>query len=120
MGSLVLSRKLNESITLLHPAGDVRIVTIEAHRGKARLAFDAPRSIKIYRQEVLEMIHTSKAVTLPSVVRRPSELIRRVVEAQIRMMPPQLRFAASDADLADYEAALADFVAEVVAEMDEE
>ena len=50
---LVLSRKLNEKIKI---GDDITIVVIEIRGDKVRLAFEAPKDVLIYREEVYEKI----------------------------------------------------------------
>ena len=46
---LVLSRKLGEAITI----GDqITVTVIEVRDGKVRLGVDAPRDMRVYRQEI--------------------------------------------------------------------
>lgn len=47
---LVLSRKLGEKIII----GDqITITVLDVDRGKVRLGIEAPRSVPVYRQELL-------------------------------------------------------------------
>jgi carbon storage regulator len=48
---LVLSRKLNESITI---GSDIRIVVIELERDHVKLGIEAPRGVRVLRPEVLK------------------------------------------------------------------
>jgi carbon storage regulator len=48
---LVLSRKTGESIQI---DDDIFVTVAEVKGGRVRLSFDAPRSIRIVRKEVLE------------------------------------------------------------------
>lgn len=50
---LILTRKLNESITI---GDDVKITVLEIEKGHVRLGIDAPRHISIHREEVYERI----------------------------------------------------------------
>jgi carbon storage regulator len=47
---LVLSRKLGEKIVI---GDNISITIIDIDRGKVRLGIDAPRSVPVYRQELL-------------------------------------------------------------------
>jgi len=59
-GMLILSRKLGESITI-----DKNIViTITKIEGSAvQIGIEAPREIKVYRQELAEKINSAKSLT---------------------------------------------------------
>ena len=46
---LVLTRKVGEEIWI---GDDIRIVVSRCHSGQVRLAFDAPREVKILRAEI--------------------------------------------------------------------
>lgn len=59
---LVLSRKLGERI---HIGDDICITVVAIDRGKVRLGIEAPRSIPVHRQELLE----------PAVANRPAETV---------------------------------------------
>ncbi|MFM7056785.1 MAG: carbon storage regulator [Planctomycetota bacterium] len=48
---LVLSRKVGESIQI---AGDIRITVTEVRGGRVRLSIEAPQSVRIARQEILD------------------------------------------------------------------
>lgn len=50
---LILTRKLNESITI---GDEVKITVLEIEKGHVRLGIDAPRHISIHREEVYERI----------------------------------------------------------------
>lgn len=47
---LVLSRKLGEKIVI---GDNISITIIDIDRGKVRLGIEAPRSVPVYRQELL-------------------------------------------------------------------
>ena len=47
---LVLSRKLGEKICI---AGNIVITVVDIDRGKVRLGIEAPRSIPIFREELM-------------------------------------------------------------------
>lgn len=50
---LVLSRKLGEKIFI----GDSIVITVvDIDRGKIRLGIDAPRSVPVYRQELMPLV----------------------------------------------------------------
>ena len=49
---LVLSRKLGEKIFI---GDNICITVVDIDRGKIRLGIEAPRDVKIYRQELLPL-----------------------------------------------------------------
>ena len=56
---LVLSRKPNQGILITGKDGDVRIVVLEAERGKVRLGIEAPKGRAILREELVAEIETA-------------------------------------------------------------
>lgn len=50
---LVLTRKKNEGIIIKGKDGDIRIILIEAEKGKVRLGIEAPKGYLIVREELL-------------------------------------------------------------------
>lgn len=50
---LVLTRKSGES---LHIGDDIVITVIEVRRGQVKIGVEAPKSIKVYRKELLDKI----------------------------------------------------------------
>jgi carbon storage regulator len=50
---LILSRKINEKIMI---GEDVSVSIIEIRGDQVRLGVDAPKSVKVYRQEVFDAI----------------------------------------------------------------
>ncbi|MDR0312481.1 MAG: carbon storage regulator CsrA [Treponema sp.] len=50
---LILSRKVNEKIMI---GDDVSVSIIEIRGDQVRLGVDAPKSVKVYRQEVFDAI----------------------------------------------------------------
>jgi len=55
---LVISRKEGESIVI---AGDIRITIVSLGNDKVSIGIDAPREIKIMRQELIETVEANKA-----------------------------------------------------------
>lgn len=51
---LVLSRKVGEKVIVFLPDGETLVVCVtETDRGHVRLGFDAPKSLRIYREELI-------------------------------------------------------------------
>jgi carbon storage regulator CsrA len=54
---LVLSRKKNQGILIRGKDGDVRVVALEADKGRLRLGIEAPAGYTIIREE---LVHETK------------------------------------------------------------
>ncbi len=50
---LVLSRKKHQSILIKGKGGDIKIVALEADKGRLRLGIEAPQGYTIIREELL-------------------------------------------------------------------
>lgn len=50
---LVLTRQINETVLLLTSDGPIEVMLTKVDRGRARIGFIAPDSVKIYRKELL-------------------------------------------------------------------
>ena len=48
---LVLTRRINERIMI---GDDIVVTVLEVHGDQVRIGIDAPREIKVFREEVLE------------------------------------------------------------------
>jgi carbon storage regulator len=59
---LVLSRKLGEQVVIPHSEMTVTVVAIEGNN--VRLGFTAPRSVEVYRQELLEKVQGAECAGL--------------------------------------------------------
>ncbi len=55
---LVLSRKLGEKI---HIGDNICITVVDIDRGKVRLGIEAPRTVPVYRQELLPLSNQGEA-----------------------------------------------------------
>jgi len=66
---LILSRKLNEKIII----GDGVVVSIiEIHGDQVKLGIDAPKTVKVYRQEVYNAIQEENRQAAKSALSFPS------------------------------------------------
>ncbi|MCP4506068.1 MAG: carbon storage regulator CsrA [Fuerstiella sp.] len=66
---LVLSRKTGESIQI---DDDILVTVSEVKGGRVRLSIEAPRSIRIVRQEILERDFPEKSPEIPLDLQAPS------------------------------------------------
>ncbi len=55
---LVLTRRIGEKI---HIGDDITVTVIGTCRGTVRLAFDAPRSVEVHREEIYRRMQAEKA-----------------------------------------------------------
>jgi len=58
---LVLSRKLGERIYI---GDDICVTVVAIDRGKVRLGIEAPRSVPVHRQEILDTAASRPAETV--------------------------------------------------------
>ncbi len=66
---LILSRKLNEKIVI----GDGVVVSIIEIRGdQVKLGIDAPKTVKVFRQEVYDAIQEENRLAAGSIMALPS------------------------------------------------
>lgn len=61
---LVIERKVGESILI---GDNIRIVLSDINGGKAKIAIDAPREIKILRNELVETSEFNKNASVASI-----------------------------------------------------
>lgn len=59
---LILQRKRGESVMI---GDDIRVVLVELRGDKARIGFEVPKSMPVYRQEVYDAIKRSGEVASP-------------------------------------------------------
>ena len=60
---LILSRKVNEKIMI---GEDVSVSVIEIRGDQVRLGVDAPKTVKVYRQEVFDAIRAENRAAVES------------------------------------------------------
>lgn len=65
---LVLSRKVGESIQI---GDDIFVSVVEVKGGRVRLSFDAPKDVKIIREEIALPIQSEVPMTQTAPVYKP-------------------------------------------------
>ena len=66
---LILSRKINEKIMI---GDDISISIIEIRGDQVRIGVDAPKNVKVYRQEVFDAIKAENKAAAQSRVELPA------------------------------------------------
>ena len=66
---LILSRKTNEKIMI---GDDISVSIIEIRGDQVRIGVDAPKSVKVFRQEVFDAIKAENKAAAQSAVTLPS------------------------------------------------
>ena len=64
---LILSRKIDEKIKI---GDDITITLIDVHGDQVKIGIEAPKNVKVFRQEVLDAIQTENKA---AVVENPSD-----------------------------------------------
>jgi carbon storage regulator len=65
---LILSRKINEKIMI---GDDISVSVIEVRGDQVRIGVDAPRSVKVFRQEVYDAIKAENKAASESAPKIP-------------------------------------------------
>ncbi|AEJ19264.1 carbon storage regulator CsrA [Gracilinema caldarium] len=72
---LILSRKINEKIMI---GDDISVSVIEIRGDQVKLGVEAPRTVKVFRQEVFDAIRTENKAAAESVPVLPAlELLNK-------------------------------------------
>jgi carbon storage regulator len=66
---LILARRLNEQIVI---GDDIRVSVVDIRGDQVKLGIEAPRSVKVYRQEVYEAIQEENRQAAQSATALPS------------------------------------------------
>jgi carbon storage regulator len=84
---LVLSRRPGEKVVI---NGNIVITVVEVRGDQIRLGIDAPRSVKVYREEVYAQVLAENAAAAKS-VDRDSKLLQRASGKRPPPPPPPAR-----------------------------
>ena len=66
---LILSRKINEKIMI---GDDISVSIIEIRGDQVRIGVDAPKNVKVFRQEVFDSIKAENKAAAQSAVELPA------------------------------------------------
>ncbi len=66
---LILARRLNEKIII---GDDIKVSVVDIRGDQVKLGIEAPRSVKVYRQEIYEAIQAENREAARSVTALPS------------------------------------------------
>ncbi len=66
---LILARRLNEQIVI---GDNIRVSVVDIRGDQVKLGIEAPRSVKVYRQEVYDAIQAENREAAKSVTELPS------------------------------------------------
>ena len=72
---LVLSRKKNQGILIRGKDGDIRIVVLEADKGKMRLGIEAPKGCSIIREELILEVEGANKMSVLKTLDKIKEFI---------------------------------------------
>ncbi len=81
---LVLSRRPGEKVVI---NGNIIVTVVEVRGDQIRLGIDAPRSVKVYREEVYAQVLAENAAAAKS-VDRDSQLLQRAAGKRPPPPPP--------------------------------
>ncbi len=66
---LILARRLNEQIVI---GDDIRVSVVDIRGDQVKLGIEAPRSVKVYRQDVYDAIQAENREAAQSITVLPS------------------------------------------------
>ncbi|MDR1095136.1 MAG: carbon storage regulator CsrA [Spirochaetaceae bacterium] len=77
---LILSRKTNEKIMI---GDDIAITVIDIRGDQVRIGVDAPKQVKVYRQEVFDLVKAENQAAAATELARLPELGIRAVREEL-------------------------------------
>ena len=72
---LVLTRRKNEGIVIKGKDGDIRLVVIDAEKGKVRLGLEAPKGYGVIREELLHEIEGANRMSALDSIERIKKIL---------------------------------------------
>lgn len=80
---LILSRKIDEKIKI---GNDITITLIDVHGDQVKIGVEAPKNVKVFRQEVYDAIQTeNKAAAIPE-TQMPNDKVISAVSALSKLL----------------------------------
>lgn len=77
---LVLSRKIKEALVI---GDNIKITILDVEGDNIKLGIDAPREVRIYRQEVFDAIQETNRLAAQAEVESLDVLARKVEKSQV-------------------------------------
>lgn len=74
---LILSRKLNEEIII---SDNIAIKILAIENDKVKIGIDAPKSVKVYRKEIIDDIKSTNAESIESSTQLLEELANKLMD----------------------------------------
>jgi len=80
---LILSRKIDEKIKI---GEDITITLIDVHGDQVKIGVEAPKSVKVFRQEVFDAIQNENKAAVSIVEEKGSNVARDAVSALSKLL----------------------------------
>ena len=80
---LILSRKIDEKIKI---GEDITITLIDVHGDQVKIGVEAPKSVKVFRQEVFDAIQKENKAAVAAVPESGNEIARDAVSALSKLL----------------------------------
>ena len=80
---LILSRKIDEKIKI---GEDITITLIDVHGDQVKIGVEAPKSVKVFRQEVFDAIQKENKAAVAAVPESGNEVARDAVSALSKLL----------------------------------
>lgn len=80
---LILSRKVDEKIKI---GEDITITIIDIHGDQVKIGVEAPKSVKVFRQEVFDAIKQENKAAVAAVAEKPGENNQDAISALSKLL----------------------------------